>query len=158
MGNDEEDNFSDDEAIPYVEPFDEDTPTALVPTDVKIETDDPIDVLGNPNVSNIILPPFQEPYDFIKSEDRPEEDINFEVSDSRIIWDEDNKDLIPLELDDNKIVLTDDGDVILTERGNIQIEYNTLAPLSEGMVALPSEEKMEVGTRNLVLKRKTITK
>ena len=37
----------------------------------------------------------------------------------------------------------------------MQIENNAIVPLSEGIVALSPEEKMEVGTRNLVLKRKT---
>ena len=130
--------------------------TALVPAEVTIETKDPIDVLGNPNVSNILPPIANENFNFMKTENADnDDDIDFDVADSKIIWDEDNKDLVPLELDDNKIVLTDDGDVILVEPDNMLIEEKPIMPLSEGVVAFPPEEEMELaGTPILFLKRK----
>ena len=62
---------------------------------------------------------------------------------------------ISIEIDENKIVLTDDGDVILTEPDNMNVEYKPIVPYSEGVVKLPPEVEMdEVRTINLVLKRK----
>ena len=134
----------------------ENVTTALVSTEVTMETEDPIDVLGNPNVSNILPPIANESFHFMKTDNaNDDDDIDFDVADSKIIWNEDNKDLVPLELDDNKIVLTDNGVVILVEQDNTQIEEKPIMSLSEGVAALPPEEKMElVGTCNLVLKRK----
>ena len=68
-----------------------------------------MDILGNPNVLTIL--PHQ-----IKTED--DYDIDFNVTDSQIVWDEGNKDLVPLEFDSNKGIMTDDGDLILTEPDN----------------------------------------
>ena len=43
----------------------------------------------------------------------------------------------------------------MVELDNMQIEEKPIIPLSEGVVVLPPEEKMELlGTCNLVLKRK----
>ena len=62
---------------------------------------------------------------------------------------------ISAEIDEKKFQLTDDGDVILTEPDNMQFEHKPLDILSEGVVALPPEEDMElVRTKNLILKRK----
>ena len=107
-----------------------------------------MDILGNPNVSTI-LPPSQ-----IKTED--DYDIDFNVTDSQIVWDEDNKDLVPLEFDSNKVIMIDDGDVILTEPDNMQVEEKQLIPLSNDSIMLPPEEDMTdiISTKNILLKRK----
>ena len=60
----------------------------LVPTDVPITSNDSMDILANPNVSTILPPQ-------IKTED--DDKIDFNVTDSQIVWDEDKKDLVPLE-------------------------------------------------------------
>ena len=52
-----------------------------------------MDILGNPNVSTILPPQ-------IKIED--DYDIDFNVTDSQIVWDEDNKDLVLLKFESNK--------------------------------------------------------
>ena len=106
-----------------------------------------MDILGNPNVSTILPPQ-------IKAED--DYDIDFNVTDSQIVWDKDNKDLVPLEFDSNKVIMTDDGDVILTEPDNMQIEEKQLIPLSNDSIMLPPEEDMAdiISTKNILLKRK----
>ena len=82
--------------------------------------------------------------------------IDFNVTDSEIVWDEDNTDLVPLEFDTDKIVMTDDEDVILTEPDNMQLEEKALVPLSNDTIMLPPEENMAdvISTRNIVVKRK----
>ena len=53
-------------------------------------------------------------------------------------------------------MLTDDEDVVLTEPDIMQVEEKPFTHISEGVVALPSEENMEViRTKNIVLKRKS---
>ena len=122
----------------------------LVPTDVPITSDDPIEILANPNVSTILPPP--PPPHQIKNED--DFDI-LDVKDPQIVWNEDNKDLIPLEFDTDKIIMTDDGDVILTEPDNMQVEEKQLVPLSNDSIMLPPEENMTdiISTKNIVVKR-----
>ena len=119
----------------------------LVPTDVPITSNDPIDILANPNVSTILPPQ-------IKTEE--EDDIGFNVTDSQIVWDDDNKDLVPLEFDSDKVIMTDDGDVILTEPDNMQVEEKQLIPLSNDSIMLPPEEDMSdiISTKNILLKQK----
>ena len=119
----------------------------LVPTDVPITSNDPMDILGNQNVSTILPPQ-------IKTED--DYDIDFNVTDSQIVWDEDNKDLVPLEFDSNKVIMTDDGDVILAEPDNMQVEEKQLIPLSNDSIMLPPVEDMTdiISTKNILLKRK----
>ena len=116
----------------------------LVPTDVPITSNDPIEILENPNVSTIL--PSQ-----IKTEDDFDDTGNVPI-----VLDEDNTDLIPLEFDTDKIVMTEDGDVILTEPDNMQVEEKQLVPLSNNTIMLPPEEKMTdiISTRNIVLQRK----
>ena len=123
----------------------------LIPTDVTTRSDDPIEILANPNVSTILPPIANNDVTFCD-----EDDINFNVIDSQIVWDEDNKDLLLLELDTDKITLTDDGDVVLTKPDNMQVEEKQIVPLSDDVVMLPPEEDMAdiVSTRNIVLKRK----
>ena len=126
----------------------------LVPTNVPITSDDPIEILADPNVSTILLPQ-------IKTED-----VFNDITDPQIIWDKDNKDviplydednknLIPLEFDTDKIIMTDDGDVILTEPDNMQIEQKPLIA-SGNSITLPPEENMTdiISTRNIAVKRK----
>ena len=119
----------------------------LVPTDVPIISNDPMDILANPNVSTILLPQ-------IKTEE--EDDIDFNVTDSQIVWDDDNKDLVPLEFDSDKVIMTDDGDVILIEPDNMQVEEKQLIPLSNDSIMLPPEEDMTdiISTKNILLKQK----
>ena len=106
-----------------------------------------MDILANPNVSTILPPQ-------IKTED--DYDIDFNVTDSQIIWDDDNKDLVPLEFDSDKVIMTDDRDVILTEPDNIQVEEKQLVPLSNDSIMLPPEEDMTdiISTKDILLKRK----
>ena len=119
----------------------------LVLTDVPITSNDPMDILGNPNMPTILPPQ-------IKTED--DYDIDFNVTDSQIVWDEDNKGLVPLEFDSNKVIMTDDEDVILTEPDNMQVEEKQLIPLANDSIMLPPEEDMTdiISTKNILLKRK----
>ena len=52
--------------------------------------------------------------------------------------------------------MTDDGDVILTEPDNMQVEEKQLVPLSNDSIILPPEEDMTdiISTKNILLKRK----
>ena len=121
----------------------------LVPTDVIISTDDPTEILANPNVSTILPPVGNNDVTF------NDDDVDFNIDDSRIVWDDDNKDLVPLEFDVNKIIMTDDGDVILLDPDNMQVEDKPIVPLSDDVVMLPPKENMTdvISTRNIV-KRK----
>ena len=123
----------------------------LIPTDVTTRSDDPIEILADPNVSTILLPIANNDMTFYD-----EDDVDFNVIDSQIVWDEDNSDLVPPELDNDKIILTDDGDVVLTEPDNMQVDEKQIVPLSDDVVMLPPEEDMAdvVSTRNIVFKRK----
>ena len=94
----------------------------LVPTDVKIESTDPNEILANPNVTTIL--PSQ-----VKTEIKTEDDyINVDPTEVELVWDNNATDLVPLELDTNKIVMTEDGDVILTEPDNMQVQEGQLVP------------------------------
>ena len=52
--------------------------------------------------------------------------------------------------------MTEDGDVILTEPDNMQVQEGQLVPLSNETLMLPPEENMTdvISTRNIVIKRK----
>ena len=52
--------------------------------------------------------------------------------------------------------MADDGDVILTEPDNMQVEEKALVPLSNDTIMVPPEENMTnvTSTRNIVVKRK----
>ena len=125
----------------------------LIPTDVTARSDDPIEILANPNVSTILPPIANNDVTFVEDGDA---EIDFNVDDSQIVWDDDNKDFVPLELDNDKIYMTDDGDVVLVKPDNMQVEEKQIVPLSNDVVMLPPEENMAdvVSTRNIVLKRK----
>ena len=92
---------------------------------MKIESTDLNEILGNPNVT-IIIPPQ------VKTEIKTEDDyINIEPSGVELVWDNNATDLVPLELDTDKIVMTEDGDVILTEPDNMHVQEGQLVPLSD---------------------------
>ena len=99
-----------------------------------MRSDDPIEILADPNVSTILPPIANNGLTFYD-----EDDVDFDVIDSQIVWDEDNKVLVPLELDTDKIILPDDGDVVLTEPDNMQVEEKQIVPLSDDVVMLPPE-------------------
>ena len=52
--------------------------------------------------------------------------------------------------------MTDDGDVILTEPDNMQVEEKQLIPLSNDSIMLPPQENMTdiISTKNILLKPK----
>ena len=123
----------------------------LVPTNVPIKSEDPIEILADPNVSTILLPQ-------IKTEDIFDDITVPQITstdDVIPLYDEDNKDVIPLEFDTDKIIMTDDEDIILTEPDNMQVEQKQLIA-SEDTIMLPPEENMTdvISTRNIVVKRK----
>ena len=158
---------------------------ALIPTNIKVEDNaDLAEILANPNV-NTIQPPLNDnrqndklltsptvgaitPYhtdeEDLKDPGYNDANIDFEISvkredgtyspDVEII-----EDPIPIEIDEDKFVVTDDRDVITTEPDNVQVEYkpivNSIVPYYGQVVELPPEVEMEEPrTRNLVLKRK----
>ena len=123
-------------------------PYLLVPTDVDIGSNDPAEILADPNVTTIILPATEDPNNALL----PLSNFNFVP-----LSDED--DLIPKEMDTDKIILTDDGDVMLIDPDNMQKDEKPFKFVSEDVVELPSEEEdMEVvRTKNIVLKRKKQT-
>ena len=122
----------------------------MVLPDVKIESTDPNEILRNPNVTTIL--PSQ-----VKTEIKTEDDyINVDPTEVELLWDNNATDLVPLELDTDKIVMTEDSDVILTEPDNMHVQEGQLIPLSDDTLMLPPEENMTgvVSTRNIVVKRK----
>ena len=122
----------------------------LVPTDVTITSTDPNEILGNPNVTTNL--PHQ-----VKTEVKTEDDfIDIDPNEVQVVWDNNAADLVPLELDTDKNVMTGDGDVILTEPDNMQVQEGQLVPLSNNTLILPREENMTdvISTRNIVIKRK----
>ena len=75
--------------------------------------------------------------------------------DDSLAWDNYTTDHVPLQLDTDKIILTDDGDVILTEPDNMQVSKGALVPISNNTVQLENDTNMgEIETKNIVLKRK----
>ena len=66
---------------------------------------------------------------------------------------------IRIEIDENKIVLTDDGDVILTEPDNMNVEYKPILPYPEGVAQLPPEVEMdEIKTKKSYFEKKNTKK
>ena len=136
----------------------------LVPTELELESEDPADILVDPNVTTIIPLIEEKPYedmvplaDFLSpvamaiTPDNSEDEEDYKVWTTAEIL----APPIPAEIDEQKFQVTDDGDVILTEPDNMQFEHKPLDILSEGVVALPPEENMElVRTKNLIRKRK----
>ena len=114
-------------------------------SEVDIETDDVVEILANPNVTTILPGQLKTEDDLIDY--KPPVDIL--TSDSYVT------DHVPLQLDTEKIILTDDGDVILTEPDNMQVSEGALVPISNNTVQLENDTNMgEIATRNIVLKRK----
>ena len=122
-------------------------PYMLVPTDVDIGSNDPADILADPNVTTIIPPAMDDPNNAL---------LPLSNFFSNFVPPSDEDDLIPKEMDTDKIILTDDGDVMLIDPDNMQKDEKPFKFVSEDVVELPSEEEdMEiVRTKNIVLKRK----
>ena len=121
-------------------------PYMLVPTDVDIGSSVPADILADPNVTTIIPPAIDDPNNAL---------LPLSNFFSNFIPPSDEDDLIPNEMDTDKIILTDDGDVMLIDPDNMQKDEKPFKFVSEDVVELPSEEDMEVvRTKNIVLKRK----
>ena len=117
----------------------------LVPTEVEIKTNNPIDILANLNVTTI-LPGQLETEDDIIDYKPP---VDIPSSDSYVT------NHVPLQLDTDKIIMTDDGDIVLTEPDNMQVSEGALAPISNNTLQLESNIDMsQVATRNIVLKGK----
>ena len=124
------------------------TTHALVPTELEFESEDPADILADPNLTTILPPIEQKPYermvplvDFLSpvvmaiTPDNSEDEEDYKVwTPAEILAAP-----IPAEIYEQKFQVTDDGDVILTERDNMQFEHKPLDILSEGVVALPPE-------------------
>ena len=121
----------------------------LAPADVDIGSNDPAEILADPNVTSIIPPAIEDP-----------NNARLPLSRffSNFVPPSDEDDLIPKEMDTDKIILTDDGDVMLIDPDNMQKDEKPFNFVSENVVELPSEEEdMEVvRTNNIVLKRKNI--
>ena len=84
---------------------------------------DPNEILANPNVTTIL--PTQ-----VKTEVKTKDDyIDVDPNEVQLVWDNNATDLVPVELDTDKIVVTEDGDVILTEPDNMQVQERQLVPL-----------------------------
>ena len=168
---------------------------ALVPTEIKVEDDDPAEILANLNVTTI-LPPISDGriyvplpnFDEIKPEIKPEikeefvipPPINIAPTAMAITPDQSDNDSdidfkievkkeeidfisstvpIRIEIDENKIVLTDDGDVILTEPDNMNVEYKPIFPYPEGVAQLPPEVEMdEIKTKKSYFEKKNTKK
>ena len=122
-------------------------PYLLVPTDVDIRNNDPADILADPNVTTIIPPAIGDPNNALLSLS------NFF---SNFVLPSDEDDLIPKEMDTDKIIMTDDGDVMLIDPDIMQKDEKPFKFVSKDVIELPSEEEdMEVvRTKNIVLKRK----
>ena len=117
----------------------------LGPTEVEIKTDNPIDILANPNVTTI-LPGQLETEDDIIDYKPP---VDIPSSDSNVT------NHVPLQLDTDKIIMKDDGDIVLTEPDNMQVSEGALVPISNNTLQLENNTDMsEIATRNIVLKRK----
>ena len=117
----------------------------LVPTEVEIKTNNPIDILANPNVTTI-LPGQLETEDDIIDYKLP---VDIPSSDSNVT------NHVPLQLDTDKIIMKDDGDIVLTEPDNMQVSEGALVPISNNTLQLENNTDMsEIATRNIVLKRK----
>ena len=66
---------------------------------------------------------------------------------------------LPIQFDTDKIILIDDGDMKMIEPENIQVEEKSLVPLSNGTIALPQPQEMEVvRMRSLVLLKRKFKK
>ena len=139
-----------DEDDDYIEP---NTMNALVPAGVQPTSNDPVDVVAQPDVQ-VIIPPVPS----VIPNDQGTFAPPSPVSDVEIV-DVIDPDIIPLpiKIDTEKIIITDDGDVKLTEPDNMQIDEKALVPLADGTVALPPTLEMEVvRTKDIILKRKNL--
>ena len=122
-------------------------PYLPISTDVDIGSNNPAEILADPNVTTIIPPAIEDPNNAL---------LLLSSFFSNFVTPSDEDDLIPKEMDTDKIILTDDGDVMLIDPDNMQKDEKPFKFVSEDVVELPSEEEdMEVvRTKNIVLKRK----
>ena len=122
-------------------------PYLLVPTDVDIGSNDPAEILADPNVTTIISPAIEDPSNAL---------LPLSSFFSNFVPPSDGDDLIPKEMDTEKIILTDDGDAMLIDPDNMQKDEKPFNFVSENVIELLSGEKdMEVvRTKNIVLERK----
>ena len=152
---------------------------SLVPVGtIDTQNVDPMDAIANPDVVTLLHPTASaQPYHVgssraavsakmhnVKSSRHvffaPPDLINYDNNDDVDfqVWNNDDlKVSLPTEVDTDKILLTDDGDVQLTEPDNMQVEEKPLTALSDGTILSnpPEPQDMEVAqTRNLILKRK----
>ena len=124
---------------------------ALVPINIETTSNDPMDVVAQPDVQVILLPIGPT----IPNEKRTFAPPSSPRDNIYISDDEDDNKKLPIVMDTDKIVITEDGDVQLTEPENMQVEDKPIIVLTDGTVALPPTQEMEaVKTRNIVLKRK----
>ena len=107
-------------------------PYMLAPTDVDIGSNDPADILADPNVTTIIPPAIDDPNNTL---------LPLSNFFSNFVPPSDEDDLIPKEMDSDKIILTDDGDVMLIDPDNMQKDEKPFKFVSEDVVELPSEEE-----------------
>ena len=82
----------------------------LVPTDVNIGSNDPADILADPNVTTIIPPTIGDQNNSLLL-------LNFL---SNFVPPSEEDDLIPQEMDTDKLILTNDGDIMLIDPDNMQ--------------------------------------
>ena len=104
----------------------------LVPTEVEIKTNNPIDILANPNVT-AILPGQLETEDDIIDYKPP---VDIPSSDSYVT------NHVPLQLDTDKIIMTDDCDIVLTDPDNMQVSEGALVPISNNTLQLENNIDM----------------
>ena len=118
--NDEDDDIPDVNSVPDLEDIPDfpeipdlnsltDTPSnlpyLLVPTDVNIGSNGPADILADPNVTTIIPPAIGDQNNLLLP-------LNFLTN---FVPPSNEDDLIPQEIDTDKIILTDDGDIVLID-------------------------------------------
>ena len=154
---DEEDN--------YVEPS---NMNALVPVGtMNVVPSDPMDAIAHPEVgttlpptdSNLpaILPtpaysvPTKE-RTFTPMDEDEDDDIDFSVESADV---PDLTVSLPIEVNTDNIMLTDDGDVELIDPDSMRVEDRALVPMGEETIALPEiEHRQPVRSSKLLLKRK----
>ena len=125
-------------------------PYMLVPTDVDIGSSDPADILADPNVTIIIPPAIDDPNNAL---------LPLSNFFSNYVPPSDEDDLIPNEMDTDKIILTDDGDVMLIDPDNMQKDEKPFKFLkrknTNNEVAQVKKQKLdtEIAVRDVVPKK-----
>ena len=78
------------------------TTNVLVPTDVKTDSDNPADILADTNVTTIIPPIAQEPYDNIRPINNITSVTNNDIDIEFNVWTEDDSVIAPTGIDQDK--------------------------------------------------------